>query len=60
MKCSPEEIEQKRLQALAKLHAKKKQDAIEKKKQEALKRLEVNKRKRIAENENAILSKLVL
>ncbi|XP_022909777.2 uncharacterized protein [Onthophagus taurus] len=46
IKCSPEEIEQKRLQALAKLEAKKKQDIIERNRREALKRLEMNKKKR--------------
>lgn len=46
IKCSPEEIEQKRLQALERLQAKKKEQIIEKKRQEALKRLEMNKKKR--------------
>ncbi|KAJ8934451.1 hypothetical protein NQ314_013325 [Rhamnusium bicolor] len=45
MKCTPVEIEQKRLQALAKLEAKRQQDAIERKRQEALKRLELNRKK---------------
>lgn len=45
VKCSPEEIEQKRLQALKKLEAKKRQQIIEKNRQEALKRLERNKKK---------------
>lgn len=45
VKCSPEEIEQKRLQALEKLQAKKKQQIIEKNRLEALKRLERNKKK---------------
>lgn len=45
VKCSPEEIEQKRLQALEKLQAKKKQQIIERNRQEALKRLERSKKK---------------
>lgn len=45
VKCSPEEIEQKRLQALEKLQAKKKQQIIERNRQEALRRLEKNKKK---------------
>lgn len=42
-----EEIEQKRLQALAKLHAKKEQTVIERNRQEAIKRLQMNRQKRL-------------
>lgn len=45
MMCSPEEIEQKRLQALAKREAKRQQEIIEQKRQEALKKLELNRQK---------------
>ena len=44
--CSPEEIEQKRLQALAKLQAKKNVDIIERNRKEAIKRLQMNKLKK--------------
>lgn len=46
VRCSPEEIEQKRLQALERLQAKRKQQIIEKNRQEAIKRLEESKKKR--------------
>lgn len=45
MKCSPQEIEQKRLLALEKLESKKRQQIIEKNRQEALKRLAKNRKK---------------
>ncbi|KAK4884339.1 hypothetical protein RN001_000610 [Aquatica leii] len=47
IKCSPEEIEQKRLQALARLEAKKTQNIIEQNRQQALKRLELSRKRRI-------------
>lgn len=50
VKCSPEEIEQKRLQALEKLQAKKKQQIIEKNRREALKRLEMSRKKKTNSN----------
>ncbi|KAK5648705.1 hypothetical protein RI129_003597 [Pyrocoelia pectoralis] len=47
VKCSAEEIEQKRLQALARREAKKMQDNIERNRQEALKRLALTKKRKI-------------
>lgn len=53
IKCSPEEIEQKRRQALAKLEAKK-QSVIEKNRQEALKRLQLSRQRRALEGQNTL------
>ncbi|KAF5291312.1 hypothetical protein FQA39_LY03463 [Lamprigera yunnana] len=50
IKCSPEEIEQKRLQALAKLEDKKIQKIIEQKQREALKRLEFSRKRKVLQN----------
>lgn len=52
IKCSPEEIEQKRLQALAKLNAKKGLTVIEKNRQEAIKRLQMNRQRRIQQGQS--------
>ncbi|KAB0796960.1 hypothetical protein PPYR_11021 [Photinus pyralis] len=47
IKCSAEEIEQKRLQALARLEAKKMQNNIERNRQEALKRLALTRKRKL-------------
>lgn len=47
VKCSAEEIEQKRLQALARREAKKMRDNIERNRQEALKRLALTRKRKI-------------
>ncbi|XP_050297476.1 uncharacterized protein LOC126736895 isoform X2 [Anthonomus grandis grandis] len=57
MKCSPEEIEKKRREALAKLEAKRVQELIERKKQEALKRREESKRRHAQQQNKSILAR---
>lgn len=60
LRCSPEEIEKKRLQALAKLQAKQQQELIEKKKQEALKRLEENRKKQTFSVKSSLSARMQL
>lgn len=58
IQCSMEEIEQKRLQALAKREAKRQQDIIEQKRQEAVRRLEMNRKKNATAIKSSLSSRL--
>lgn len=57
-KCSPEEIERKRREAVAKREAKRQQEIIERKRQEALKKLEIRRKKNATMVKSSLTNRL--
>lgn len=57
-KCSLDEIERKRLEALAKREAKRQQEFIERKRQEALKKLEIRRKKNATMVKSSLTNRL--